>query len=242
MENRKLLEMKSACIAVVLFVLSLMTSGCYGNRWLLYHDSPIEGQVVDAESNDPLENVIVVGMWELQKIYGQAFGGFANIDVKTTDKEGKFKISEWTSYKPWNLGSIVIYTAPVIAVYKPGYKFYWSTKYTREGDPAWPVTQSMSEEEKKKILKEIYFDIRDFSLNPVRLKRINTDEEIWRNFNAFETKTDLSIEYYSREQIIEILNKLEGSVLKMSEQHANAKGKILKSIYEYKKHWLGEGK
>jgi hypothetical protein len=238
MENRKSLRMSSFFIAALLISLALTSAGCCGNRWMLYFDKPISGAVVDADNGEPIQDAVIVAQWQLQNIIYQGFGGYAKIIVETSDNEGKFKIPFWVSYKPWKFYASVMEYEPTIIVYKPGYKLYRSTEYNRKGDPTWPVKPTMTEEEKKKIVGQLYFDVRQYSVNPVRLKRVFADKEIWDQFGEFESKTDLSLEYYSVRQIKAVLDALSTGSVQLSDENAESKRKIQKDVNNYKKNWL----
>lgn len=63
----------------------------------VYYANDIHGQVVDAETGQPLEGVVVVARWRLRWIgIGESgTGGSINTLEAVTDKEGKYFIPGW---------------------------------------------------------------------------------------------------------------------------------------------------
>lgn len=239
MENRKPLRKSSFFIAALLISFALASSGCCGNRWMLYFDKPITGAVVDADTGAPISGAVIVAQWQLQNIIYQGFGGYAKIIVETSDKEGKFNIPFWVSYKPWKFYASVMEFEPTIIVYKPGYKLYRSTEYNREGDPTWPVRPEMTEEEKKKMVGQLYFDVQQYSVNPLRLKRVLADKEIWENHIEFRSETDFSDEVFSRNQLKAILQAVEEGAFYLPGENAKSKGQIMKDVREDRVVFIG---
>lgn len=86
-----------------------------------YRGAAIEGWVVDAQTQQPLEDVIVVVMWELEHggfHPGQAGALFRKETV--TDSKGRFAFPEWGPMKAER--GFVRDSTPYIAFYKRGYK------------------------------------------------------------------------------------------------------------------------
>jgi hypothetical protein len=85
-----------------------------------YRGAAIEGWVVDADTKQPLEGVIVVIMWELEHggfHPGQAGALFRREAV--TDSKGHFGFPAWGPLKPKD--AFLSYSAPYIALFKRGY-------------------------------------------------------------------------------------------------------------------------
>jgi len=90
--------------------------------WLLYTGGPYQGQLVDAETHQPLEGAVVLFYWD-HDVYGSP-GGPVSTFLKAkeilTDKEGRF-------YIPWFIGlspspfSIVRWQ-PGLTIFYPGYR------------------------------------------------------------------------------------------------------------------------
>ena len=86
-----------------------------------YRGAPIEGWVIDAQTKQPLEGVIVVVMWELEHggfHPGQAGALFRKETV--TDSKGRFAFPAWGPMKAEK--GFVRDSTPYIAFFKWGYK------------------------------------------------------------------------------------------------------------------------
>lgn len=86
-----------------------------------YRGAPIEGWVVDAQTKQPLEGVIVVVMWELEHggfHPGQAGALFRKEAV--TDAKGRYEFPAWGPMKAKQ--GFVRDSTPYIAFFKQGYK------------------------------------------------------------------------------------------------------------------------
>ena len=99
-----------------------------------YSAEAIEAQVVDAETNQPLEGVIVVAHWELERKVG-AYAHSGNdprgtLQLKVmetvTDYSGRFAFPAWG---PLNapFGAYLEWSDPAILMFKPGYELYGMT-------------------------------------------------------------------------------------------------------------------
>ena len=89
----------------------------------LYWASSIEGWVMDAETNKPLEDVVVVAHWQL-KATSLAGGGPAIKELQiyeaVTDQNGRYYFPSWGPRFAFqgSLGS----SSPELLFFKPGYK------------------------------------------------------------------------------------------------------------------------
>ncbi len=85
----KLLIKKTTAVMVTTLAL-LLVSGCAG---LCRMDGPYEGRVVDGETKQPLEGVVVLAVW--YKYYPNVAGSssefYDSVELRT-DKKGEFKI------------------------------------------------------------------------------------------------------------------------------------------------------
>ena len=90
---------------------------------LQYSAEPMEATVVDAETNQPLEGVIVVAHWELR--FGHAGGssvvGQLMVMEATTDKDGKFSLPAWGPKIA--VASSLSNRAPQLLLFKNGYRY-----------------------------------------------------------------------------------------------------------------------
>lgn len=176
MENRK--SLKTIIVLLIFLVTTLaLAANCQGNQWVYFHDEEIRGYVVEADTNKPIEGAIVVSMWQLSQILSQGFGGYAKVIETKTDKEGKFTIPAWKTFKPLTVNSVMHDLAPKIIIYKPGYKIYWSHKKAREGFPEYYLLLTPEEMKKAKEAN---------SINPAKLKRIHAAEEKLKNIDDAE--------------------------------------------------------
>ncbi|MHB8883414.1 MAG: peptidase associated/transthyretin-like domain-containing protein [Thermodesulfovibrionales bacterium] len=230
MEDSELLKRKrflktKVCVvlATCVFTLLLIISFFSEQQWILYHACEIKGAVMEAETGKPIENAIVIGMWALVQVPGEGFGGYAKISVVTTDKEGKFIIPSWTTFKPWKICALTHGLAPKLIFYKPGYGLHWSHKVGREG---YIDDMSKTEEEKRKI-KEAN------SLNPAKLKRVSADEEIWRNYLSFRSEVDLSTDDYTIKQFKKIFDLIKRGLVDLPKETYGIQGEILNNMKQF---------
>lgn len=223
MENRKFLK---TFFSVALWsTILLITSSCYSSQWILFHDKEIRGYVVDDDTKQPIENAIVVAMWQLSQIASEGFGGYAKVIEIKTDKEGKVIIPSWTTFKPWTANSVMHEFAPKVIIYKPGYKVYVSHRVLWEG---YPNDRSISEDMKMKLKTE-------YSISPTKLKKLRTDEEIWDSYIEFRSEASFYGSYYSSEQFKEILSLIKQGVLQLADENKISKKKILDHIGQFEK-------
>lgn len=215
---------------IILALILLSGPGC-GNQWILFYDKPINGYVVDAETGTPIEGVIVVGMWDLAQFLGQGFGGYAKVIEVTTDKEGRFRLPFWATFKPWKFHSGMNEIAPKIVIYKPGYKIVWSHKVMRLG---FPNDESKTQDERNKMRAE-------YSMNPAKIQKLNDEEAIWESHKEFHSQANFPDECYSKAQLIYMLKALQLGIEEMPIGTNRIKIKLLKDITEDRSYWV-EGK
>ena len=82
--------MKKFAVRIVCIAVLLMGGGCTSTFRI---DGPYRGKVVDAETREPLEGVVVLGVWN--KVYPNVAGttsDFYDSIELLTDKNGEFKI------------------------------------------------------------------------------------------------------------------------------------------------------
>ncbi len=90
-----------------------------------YSAEPIEAWVVDADSGQPVEGVVVTANWQL--VSGSLAGGEIpkgqlRVMETVTDRSGRFYFEGWTK---GNLTTAELRNQdPQILMFKPGYKFY----------------------------------------------------------------------------------------------------------------------
>jgi len=115
--NRRLL-MRTNGFLIVFFVtvFLIFTAGC---AYPIRYDGPYQGRVIDAETKQPIEGVVVLGVW--YKIAGVGAGGasheFYDAQEKVTNKNGEFSIKGqglkiMSSVEPMN-----------VLIFKAGYEY-----------------------------------------------------------------------------------------------------------------------
>ncbi len=108
-------------LILVLMLLLLSVVGMAKAGWILYTGGPYRGQVLDAETRQPLEGAVAFFEWK-RKVYGGPGGPksrFLKVVEVLTDKDGRF-------YIPWfvetSLNPLSVVLEPMWFVYYPGYK------------------------------------------------------------------------------------------------------------------------
>ncbi len=89
----------------------------------VYSAKEIRGQVVDAQSDEPLEGVIIVAQWELFQIglgHGGHKGQMVNIIEVVTDNMGNYFIPEWGP-RPRPPFHYLDDLDPKLSIFKSGY-------------------------------------------------------------------------------------------------------------------------
>ncbi len=108
-------------VAIGLGFLLLATTGCasVSAPWR-YVAEPIEGRVIDKETRQPIEGVVVVAQWILLEPFQGHHREHWVVIETVTDAEGRYQIPGWgPKWRPWFrwLGS----ADPVLDIFKPGY-------------------------------------------------------------------------------------------------------------------------
>lgn len=219
-------------IKIVLFLLLILVAGnIYGGQWLLYHDKTIRGQVVESDTGKPIEDAVIVGLWKLTDIIGEGPGGYANVEVVTSARDGRFVIPAWVHFKPWKLIYTTDSLTPEITIFKPGYAVHFSHKIDRAG---YPNDYVMTPDEKQKSIEAT-------SISPAKLVKVRTDEERLQNLDNLSSYTDLPDKPYSKKQLKYILIASEIEINNLSDTNRD-KAELLKGIHTTKKLYLGDKK
>ena len=174
----------------ILFILSLQTGCLYAVRY----DGSYHGKVVDRETNEPIENAVVLGTWLVYHFdVGGGHSTYHDARETVTDKNGEFTIQGeglriLSSLQPMSF-----------IIFKAGYTYYdgsWDTLKTdyyslqvvkwdgetpiipirkmtmeerkKQGDPAYPPTEA-SRNKVIKMLSEINKDRIDRGLKPLTI-------------------------------------------------------------------------
>ena len=105
----------------IMMIISFTTSAFAG--WLIYHKPEFRGQVIDAETKEPIEGAVVVVVYKKHSLISGPGGGYTSvIKVKEalTDKKGEFKFPPYTTLiQPNSIEDNVEFI-----IYKPGYGSY----------------------------------------------------------------------------------------------------------------------
>jgi hypothetical protein len=109
-------------INYLFFILACVVTlpACAG---LMYSAEPMEARVVDAESNKPIEGVIVVAHWELERgtVGGSVPAGQLMVMETITDSQGKFSFPGFGP-KP-AVTSHLVHKDPELILFKSGYRY-----------------------------------------------------------------------------------------------------------------------
>lgn len=118
---------------------------------LTYSAKPIRAQVVDAETKQPIPEVIILVVWELENARG-GWGGFFHWEETVSDANGMFEFAGWGPNEvPRSSDGRALRMStdqPNLHLYKPGYQFGLANNFLETwmlGDPHWtgdPVRSS----------------------------------------------------------------------------------------------------
>jgi hypothetical protein len=155
-------------------------------------DGPYEGRIIDADTRQPIEGVVVLGVWyKIASVgAGGAFREYYDAQETVTDKNGEFSIKGLdlkilSSVEPMNF-----------LIFKTGYKyengpwkslkesFYYKDKIKWEGNkaiiplrkltmeerkkgrlPPYPPTEAMKEKKANLMMEEIYKERKEQGLD-----------------------------------------------------------------------------
>jgi len=107
----------------VLLAMLLPVSACAGYHSLTYTAESIEAKVIDAETKQPLEGVVVVAHWELERgtMGGNVPAGQLMVMEAVTDREGKFSFPGWGPKTVRD--SFLVDKDPRLLFFKSGYRY-----------------------------------------------------------------------------------------------------------------------
>ncbi len=110
--------MRRTLLIIILASLVMSVTSCYGFA-VIRKDGPYEGRIIDADTGEPIEGVVVLGVWYKQHPGpGGAVSEYYDAMETVTDKNGEFKID--------GLGLLVISNViPMdVLIFKAGYMHY----------------------------------------------------------------------------------------------------------------------
>lgn len=146
-------------IVVAGCLLLMATSSCGGEPWSYIAD-PIDGRVLDKETGQPIESVVVVAEWILATPPEGDEKDFWVLIEAVTDNEGRYHIPGWgPKTRPWSRW--LKDNDPALIVFKPG---YW-LEATGNGDP-YMLTGTNPRGTR---VRKSYWNGKDFRLAPFRL-------------------------------------------------------------------------
>ncbi len=102
----------------LLLLAMLATDVAAGSATFYYSDGPWKGTVVDAETKQPIEGVVVLAVWE--KFYRTPAGRnayFYDATEVLTNKNGEFVIPKFSAV---NFNPLAGIEGPRFKIYKPG--------------------------------------------------------------------------------------------------------------------------
>lgn len=106
---------------IALLALLLPLQVCAAPFW--YTAEPIQGNVVDAETGQPLEGVIVTANWQLEGgIEGSYPVGQMMVMETVTDKNGRYRFPGWGP-KRRPLSGRIRTSGPQLLLFKSGYEY-----------------------------------------------------------------------------------------------------------------------
>lgn len=143
--------MRKILLIFILTSLVLSFTSCYGFA-VIRKDGPYEGRVIDVDTGEPIEGVVVLGVWYKEiPTPGGTVSEYYDAQETVTDKNGEFKID--------GLGlKILSNVAPMdVLIFKAGYTYYglmtWKEikgLYKTEGNKAIIRLKKLKMEERRK--------------------------------------------------------------------------------------------
>ena len=108
-------------ILVIGLSILIFLTGCI--RHVVRVEGPFKGRVVDAETREPIEGVVVLGVWYLDTwTIAGAVGRFYDAEETVTDEKGEFTMPGKTIRVLTNLGYVYV------MIFKAGYSYRGGTK------------------------------------------------------------------------------------------------------------------
>lgn len=125
---------------------------------------PWKGQIVDAETGQPLEGVVVLAMWYKRHTSpgGWAGGGYYASEEVVTGVEGRFVIQERAT---WTFNPFSSIKGPEIMIFKPGYGLW-----RFQGSEAWPKDAYEQGVRAKEAWKQFEGDGAVIALPPLKTR------------------------------------------------------------------------
>ncbi len=129
-------------VLIVAFIAASSEAG-----WLIFHEPEFNGKVIDIDTKEPIEGVVVVVEYNKKTMgIGASMSSIMDVRETLTDKEGNFHLPSYTALiQPfsWQIPTGVI-------IYKPGYASlvlgtgYFTGEVTKEQGGSWPQYPAFS--------------------------------------------------------------------------------------------------
>lgn len=126
---------------IFVIILVLFTAACLKSGWLIYYEPALKGTILDIDTKQPIEGVVVAVEYSKETI-GLGAGGISSIlnwRETLTDKDGHFRIPSYiTIIQPFswkNPNGVVIYKPGYISLYLGTWHF--NGEETREVLDPW---------------------------------------------------------------------------------------------------------
>ncbi len=90
---------------------------------LTYSAEAMEAKVIDADTKQPIEGVVITANWQLEQgtVGGNIQVGQLMVLEAVTDKEGRFSFPAWSPKTVWQ--SFLVNDDPQLLLFKPGYEY-----------------------------------------------------------------------------------------------------------------------
>lgn len=112
--------LQKSSLILLLSILAAFASGCSTQK--SYRGAAIEGRVIDAQTRQPIQGVVVVADWQL---YGRTFHpdiiGRLLLQETTTDANGVYRLPAWGPLRAKE--GVIDRGSPALNFYKRGYRF-----------------------------------------------------------------------------------------------------------------------
>ncbi len=197
--------------AAFLFAMLIPLQACS----LVYKAEPIQAWVVDGETNQPLEGVIVVAHWQLKGgLEGGNPVGQMMVMETVTDAKGRFYFPGWGP-KPRSLKGRLKTRSPGILLFKSGYEYKDLENELNNESLRGELKQPLRSDWDGKTIKmerfggtmEEYADhLLSFNISVQSIYRENCE---WKNIPRLSVAMHKQEKIFRKEQILNSLHSIE---------------------------------
>ncbi len=200
---------RNTVIMLILLVISVV-----GNKsvyWVLHWDGPCHGQVVDADTGEPIQAAAVAGIWKFEYFHINSHNGFANAKETITDANGKFKLPLTFAFTFWPFS---VLNDMDLLVFKPEYDSHPPVIRRKINQPKGKQT---SPDGKYRIGKRV--KCKEWKECQVRLNKAKTVKERWRaSRKCGSSLTAMSINQSKLKVIMEVVKNENRYLEKLERQ------------------------